>query len=72
MAEHDEEPAQHRHKIDLTVAGHTVIVDSDADLEVVEATAKRLFEWTSNFARRSTVGYSVPAPETERLPEDLS
>lgn len=71
MSEHEEEPAQHRNKIDLTVAGHTVIVDSDDDLAVVEATVRRLFSWSAGYARGSTVGFAIPPSDTERLPEDL-
>lgn len=71
MSEHEEEPAQKRNKIDLTVAGHTVIVDSDEDLISVEATVRRLFAWSAGYARGSTVGFTIPAPDVERSPEEL-
>lgn len=67
----EEPPAERRNKIDITVAGHVVVVDSDASLAEVEATAMRLFEWSADYAKRAPFGFAIPPPNVERFPEEL-
>lgn len=67
----EEPPAERRNKVDITVAGHVVVVDSDEALDVVAACAMRLFQWSAGYAKGSTVGYALPGPTVERQPEDF-
>lgn len=53
-------------KIDLTVAGHTVIVESAEPLDVVAAKALELFRETAEYARRSPAGFAASGGQFER------
>lgn len=65
----EEPPAVSRSRVDITVAGHVVVVDADAPLPAVAAVAKELFAWSADYAKGSTIGYALPPPMVERAPE---
>lgn len=52
-------------KVDLTVAGHTVIVEAAEPLDVVAAKALDLFRETAGYARRSPVGFTAQPAHVE-------
>ncbi|MEV5765320.1 hypothetical protein AB0L34_12215 [Micromonospora sp. NPDC052213] len=52
-------------KVDITVAGHTVIVEAAEPLDVVATKALDLFRQTSEDARRSPVGFGAPPAHVE-------
>ncbi len=43
-------------KVDITVAGHTIIVEADADLDAVAAKALELY-WATHDANRPAIGF---------------
>ncbi len=53
-------------KVDITVAGHTVIVEASEPLDVVAAKALDLFEKTAGYARRSPVGFAAGFANVDR------
>lgn len=46
-------------KVDITVAGHTVIVEAAEPLDVVAAKALDLFRQTADDARRAPAGFAA-------------
>ncbi|SCL16391.1 hypothetical protein GA0074692_6878 [Micromonospora pallida] len=52
-------------KVDVTVAGHTVIVEAAEPLDVVAAKALDLFRETAGYARSSPVGFAAPPAHVE-------
>ncbi|MFY1658563.1 hypothetical protein [Micromonospora sp. WMMD1274] len=56
-------------KVDITVAGHTVIVEATETLDVVAAKALDLFRQTTDEARRSPTGFTAPPAHVELSPD---
>lgn len=59
-------------KVDITVAGHTVIVESAEPLDVVAAKALELFRATEDAARRIPVGFAATGGTAERAEPEYS
>lgn len=53
-------------KVDLTVAGHQVIIEAAEPLDVVAAKALELFRATEDAARRIPVGFAATGSHVER------
>lgn len=60
-------------RVEISVAGHKVEVDSDVDLSTLVTKALYLFERTAAQARSSTVGFGTTALVAEIVvPEESS
>lgn len=53
-------------KVDITVAGHQVIVEAPEPLDIVAAKALELFRATEDSARRSPIGFGTTGVHVER------
>lgn len=53
-------------KVDITVAGHTIIIEADESLDVVSYLALDLYRQTSDTTKRLTVGFAPGAAQVER------
>jgi hypothetical protein len=59
-------PPPGTNKVEITVAGHTVVVESTEPLEDVVGWAMGIFEQTADAARRSPLGFDVGVAHVER------
>lgn len=67
MAEHDDHPVDAPlTEVEITVAGHTIVVKAPAPLDEVAAQALGLYEQTKGSARRIPMGFDVGGGQVER------
>jgi hypothetical protein len=52
-------------KVDITIAGHTVIVEAHRSMEDVSAQALDLIRRTAGYARRMPTGFDTGHPDTQ-------